>query len=79
MVDEWTDFYESGETIETDHKWDVQGTYEIRVKAKDENGHMSTWSEPIEVTMPKNKIIIRSILPPIFEKILKCLQIFIKL
>ena len=53
MVDEWTSLYNSGETVETSHSWSEEGTYEIRVKAQDEYGAESDWSDPLPVSMPK--------------------------
>jgi predicted GH43/DUF377 family glycosyl hydrolase len=53
IVDEWTKLYDSGATIETTHSWDEKGTYEIRVKAMDEHGSESDWSEPLTVSIPK--------------------------
>ena len=54
---DWIGPYDSGEEIETSHTWDAQGNYEIKVKAKDVNGAESDWSNPLEVSMPKNKDI----------------------
>jgi len=48
-VDEWTDFYPSGEKVKISHVWDEKGKYEVRVKARNENGLESKWSEPHEV------------------------------
>ena len=55
VADEWTTFYESGETCETSHTWTEKGTYDIRVKAQDKGGLESEWSNPLSVSMPKNK------------------------
>ena len=57
VVDEWTGLFDSGEIVEMYHSWDIKGTYEIRVKAKDINGEESDWSEPLSVSMPKNKLL----------------------
>ena len=57
IVDEWTDLHDSGEIVEMSHSWDIQGTYEIRVKAKDVHGLESEWSNPLPITMPKIKAI----------------------
>jgi len=54
-VDDWTDFYESGEEITTTHTWNTEGTYNIKVIAKDEWGFESGWSEPLELSIPKSK------------------------
>ncbi|MEA2053813.1 MAG: C25 family cysteine peptidase [Candidatus Thermoplasmatota archaeon] len=53
VVDEWTNLYESGETMESTHAWDEKGNYSIRVKAKDESGLESPWSDSLVVSMPK--------------------------
>jgi len=42
-------------TISSSHKWNKKGTYEVRVKAMDQYGAESEWSDPLEVTLPKNK------------------------
>lgn len=67
----WLGPYGSGETVCADHSWDMNGTYEIRVKAKDEDGLESPWSDPlvvliggveddtpphVEVTKPENGV-----------------------
>ena len=57
IVDDWTGFIDSGSIASKSHSWDEKGTYEIKVKAEDENGLESEWSDPLSVSMPKNKII----------------------
>lgn len=58
-VDEWdnnnSNYYPSGAPISTSHAWPTDGTYNIKVKAKDIYGEESEWSDPLSVTMPKNK------------------------
>ncbi len=49
----WTDFVESGEIFSQPHIWENAGTYEVRVKAQDENGEESGWSS-IQVTIHPN-------------------------
>ncbi len=51
VVDEWTDFFESGATCTVSTSWDSPGTYNIRVKAKDINGLESGWSPPHTITI----------------------------
>jgi len=46
--------YASGEEVEIKHTWQSKGEYEIRVKAKDEIGHTSSWGY-LFVTMPRNQ------------------------
>ncbi len=48
----WTRLIPSGEKYNTSHRWDSQGAYVLRVKAKDENDIESEWST-IEINMPK--------------------------
>jgi len=50
-VDEWTGFYDSGETITLSHSWFQPGTYQIKVKAMDQEGDESGWSESLTVTI----------------------------
>jgi len=52
-VDQWTDLYNSGQTVSTSHKWSSKGTYNIKVKAQDEYGEESEWSDPLPVNIPK--------------------------
>ncbi|MGC9308418.1 MAG: C25 family cysteine peptidase, partial [Thermoplasmatota archaeon] len=49
---EWLGPYQSGETVNTSHTWSDRGSYEITVRAKDSQGEMSQWSDPLRVRMP---------------------------
>ncbi len=64
MVDQWDDnggsYYASGTPISTSHSWPSQGTYNIKVIAEDINGAQSIWSDPLSVSMPKNKPYINT-------------------
>jgi hypothetical protein len=51
---QWLGPYQSGEIISANHTWNYKGTYNIRVKAKDHNGMMSEWSDPLIIKMPYN-------------------------
>ena len=51
----WDEPYHSGDTATVSHIWDEKGSYEIKVKAKDVHGKESLWSDPLPITMPKNK------------------------
>jgi len=66
-MEEWIGPYISGEEVIVQHIWDRQGSYEVRVKAKDIYDDESEWSESIFVNMPKHKIITLIILK-LFEK-----------
>jgi len=58
-VDIWDDnggsYYTSGLTISTSISWSSQGTYSLKVIAEDEHGEQSLWSDPLSISMPKNK------------------------
>ncbi|UCF50600.1 MAG: hypothetical protein JSU91_03725 [Thermoplasmatales archaeon] len=47
----WSDWYSSGQTASCSHRWDKPGDYEIKVKARDQYGLDSEWSEPLLVTI----------------------------
>ena len=68
-ISKWIGPYESGQTAAASHAWTLQGTYAIKVQAKDENGEESVWSDPSSVTMPKNKFL--SYYLPIFYDFLE--------
>jgi len=57
IVDEWTEYYNSGEQVEMTHLYLSPGTYYIRVIAEDEEGAQSEFSSA-------KKIIISSGNPP---------------
>ena len=64
----WQGPFTSGETYEASHIFNSQGTYCIKVKAKDEHGAESVWSDPLSVTMPKSKFVIHPLLQSLSEK-----------
>ena len=51
----WLGPFTSGQTISIPHIWVEEGSYQIKVKAKDINGRESPWSDPLPVTMPRNR------------------------
>ena len=52
---DWIGPFESGVAVEVSHSWATKGEYQVRVKAKDENGLQSDWSDPLLVSMPITK------------------------
>lgn len=54
----WIGPYPSAELCFTDHLWETQGEYSIRVRAKDQFGIQSEWSDSIQITIPNNKQVI---------------------
>ena len=70
LISEWLGPYDSGETSSFTMTWETQGTYSLQVRVQDENGFTSSWSDPLEVTMPKTKIsLIERLFPLLSEKI----------
>jgi len=69
--DEWLGPFDSGYEINVTHIWDVEGNYEIRVKAKDTYGAKSEWSDPLQVSMPKNKVF-NLLFSQFFERFIEC-------
>ena len=53
----WLGPYNSSQTVSASHSWNEKGSYQIKVKAKDIYGEESEWSDPLPVTMPRNKNI----------------------
>ena len=50
----WLGPYTSGLTIAVTYSWSEFGTYDVKVKAKDTNGAMSDWSQPLTITIGPN-------------------------
>jgi hypothetical protein len=50
----WKGPYNSGQSFTISHIWEAKGTYQIKVKAKDEHDIESIWSEPLSINMPKS-------------------------
>jgi len=48
----WLGPYNSGVIVSAKHIWETKGNYGIKVKAKDEHGAESNWSDPLPITMP---------------------------
>jgi hypothetical protein len=62
----WLGPYDSGSIVEASHIWNEEGSFEIKVKAKDTSGLESEWSDPLVVSMPKSYSAIFAV----FEKII---------
>jgi len=48
-VDEWSNFVLSGSTDTRSHSWSTVGTFNVKVKAEDEHGVLSSWSPALNV------------------------------
>jgi len=65
---DWLGPYNSDVEIEASHIWNEKGSYQIKVKAKDVYDAESEWSEPLSISMPRNRLKIRHILINFFER-----------
>ena len=59
----WLGLNASGATVTTRHRWTTEGTYQITVKAKDQDGAESSWSPAASITLsesqpPTNRLVI---------------------
>ena len=54
---EWLGPHNSGDNVTAFKRWTKQGSYSVKVKAMDSNLEEGAWSDPIMITMPKNKAI----------------------
>ncbi len=53
----WLGPFDSGKTCVSSYTWTQKGTYAIKVKAQDFHGVVSAWSDPLEVSMPKSRVL----------------------
>jgi len=54
---DWLGPFTSGETASASHRWESQGSYQIKVKAKDTYNWSSTWSDPLNITVLQQMIL----------------------
>jgi hypothetical protein len=78
-VDDWTGLFPSGQIVQTINSWDSVGKYNIKVKAKDQFGTESEWSDLLSVTIPKNRAIEYPIISWFFEQIIQRFPFFEKI
>jgi len=50
-MSEWMGPYDSGVVIQAVHTWKTNGTYDVKVKAKDDLDAVSNWSDPLTITI----------------------------
>jgi len=72
---DWLGPFFSGEIGSATHKWTRQGIFQIRVKARDSYGLESPWSDPLTVTMPKDKAVQNTL----FLELLDCFPLLEKI
>jgi hypothetical protein len=54
----WFGPFQSGTLIQTPYTWTIPGTYQVKVKAKDQNQYESEWSNPLTVTITDFKPLL---------------------
>jgi len=54
-VTDWIGPYDSGENVTVCHTFTSSGMYSIKVKAKDDKGSESDWSDPFEIIIVENE------------------------
>lgn len=52
-MNDWIGPYGSEQAITVSHVWGTKGDFSVRVKARDESGFESVWSNPLPVVMPR--------------------------
>jgi hypothetical protein len=48
----WIGPFESGQACNVSHTWDARGYFQVKVKARDESGAESVWSDSLPISMP---------------------------
>lgn len=67
-ISEWLGPYDSGESCRVTYTWMSEGQYQIRAMVRDTNTGKSEWSNPLSVSMPKNKLLIYTLLERLMER-----------
>lgn len=60
----WSEWLNANQTCNIVYNWSTQDVYNIRVKAKDEKGWESEWSEELEIQINESTIPIISLIRP---------------
>ena len=68
-VSDWIGPYDSGDIVNKIHKWNTQGTYNIRIKAKDMFDKESNWSDNhiMTITVETEEIILIGLVKELVE------------
>jgi hypothetical protein len=64
----WLGPYNSGVIFEAKYTWNIKGSYNIKVKAKDIHGLESEWSDSLPVTMPYSYKPLLQFLELLFQR-----------
>jgi len=72
---DWFGPFTSGEIVSVAHLWNQEGSYQIRVKAKDNTGLVSDWSDPLGVSITKNTSTLKTLFIQFLEKMMNKLPV----
>lgn len=75
----WVGPYNSGAVASASHMWLIPGNYQIKVKAKDVNDAESVWSDPLPVSIPRNRAIQNTVFLRLLEKLVNSFPLLQKL
>ena len=71
----WVGPYDSGATAYESHIWKSEGTFIVKVKARDIHNKESGWSDPLLITLTKSKTINTSFVLTLLQKYPQIFQI----
>jgi hypothetical protein len=63
-----SDYYTSGYEVTLSHKWQKIGIFPVKAKTKDLHGAESDWSDPLVVTIPRNRAYVLLFFQLFFER-----------
>ena len=55
IIDERTDYYDSDQEVTVSHIWYKKSDYAVRVKSEDESRLQSFWSDPLSISLSRDK------------------------
>lgn len=77
-ISDWMGPIESGQQFQAAHTYTTKGDYSVKVRVKDESGAMSDWSDPLPISMPKQRsfenFTILNLLNELFDFVFKGLN-----
>jgi len=71
-------FVPSGTMVNRSHKWWFEGSYSVKVKAKDIHDAESDWGT-LEITVPKSRFLINNILYQYWKIFINCFPSMVKM
>jgi hypothetical protein len=71
---EWMGPFESDEIINASWIWSNEQVYKIKVKSKDIYDYESEWSDPLDVSIPRNNNVYNNLLKDLFYRIINLIS-----